>query len=64
MNEQLKRSLSIWGADIDGAVRRFAGNEALYKKFLYKFLQDKTYESLSEAVKTAIRKRRCALLTR
>lgn len=51
MNEQLKRSLSIWGADIDGAVRRFAGNEALYKKFLYKFLQDKTYESLSEAVK-------------
>lgn len=41
MNEQLKRSLSIWGADIDGAVRRFAGNEALYKSSCTNFYRTK-----------------------
>lgn len=50
MKEQLRKALSSWGADMEGAVRRFAGNEALYEKFLYKFLQDATYESLSKAV--------------
>lgn len=49
MKEQLKKALSSWGADIEGAVRRFAGNEALYEKFLYKFLQDETFDSLSNA---------------
>lgn len=49
MKEQLRNALLQWGADVDGAVRRFAGNEALYEKFLYKFLQDETFGSLKEA---------------
>ena len=31
------------GVDIDGALRRFSGNSALYEKFLKKFLTDSTF---------------------
>jgi len=36
--------------DIDTLLRRFSGNEALTKRFLLKFPDDKTYEGLKEGV--------------
>lgn len=38
------------GIDVESAVRRFMGNEALYAKMLRKFLDDKNYENLGEAI--------------
>ena len=38
------------GIDVESAVRRFMGNEALYAKMLRKFLDDKNYENLTEAI--------------
>lgn len=38
------------GINTDSAVERFIGNEALYEKMLKKFLDDKTFPKLTEAV--------------
>lgn len=38
------------GINTDSAVERFMGNEALYVKMLKKFLDDRTFEKLAEAV--------------
>lgn len=46
MDEVLKQKLAENGADVEGAVRRFMGNEALYTKFLGKFKDDTSYEDL------------------
>lgn len=37
------------GVDIDGALRRFSGNSALYEKFLKKFLTDSTFSQITKA---------------
>ena len=37
------------GFDVEVALKRFLNNEALYKKCLKKFLNDKSYEQLKEA---------------
>ena len=46
MDDLLKQRLAENGADVDGAIRRFMGNEALYSKFLGKFKDDASYENL------------------
>ena len=46
MDDLLKQRLAENGADVDGAIRRFMGNEALYSKFLGKFKEDTSYENL------------------
>lgn len=46
MDELTKQKLAENGADVDGAMRRFMGNEALYSKFLGKFKDDTSYASL------------------
>ncbi|MGN0578185.1 MAG: Hpt domain-containing protein [Ruminiclostridium sp.] len=38
------------GIDVESAVKRFMGNEALYAKMLRKFLDDRNYENLVEAI--------------
>lgn len=38
------------GIDVKGLVQRFMGNEALAKKFLIKFLEDKSFIRLKEAI--------------
>lgn len=50
MNENLKHKLEEYGADIDSAIRRFMGNEAMYAKYLGKFLNDKNFTGLKESV--------------
>lgn len=46
MDNLLKQRLAENGADVDGAIRRFMGNEALYSKFLGKFKDDTSYVNL------------------
>lgn len=38
------------GIDYNEGVRRFSGNAAIYEKFLFKFLDDMTFEELDEAM--------------
>lgn len=45
--QEIANQLSM---DYEGAVARFGGNEGLYSRFLNKFLQDSTYETLMQAV--------------
>ena len=42
--------LNSVGINTDSAVQRFMGNEGLYARMLKKFLDDKTYEMLTESV--------------
>ena len=46
MNENFKKQLMECGADVDTTVKRFMGNEALYEKFVMKFLDDKNCEGI------------------
>lgn len=50
MDEVCKKRLETAGVDVRGSIERFAGNEGLYVKFLMKFLQDTTFQSLSQAM--------------
>ena len=52
-----KEKLKAYGVDYENAVKRFAGNEALYEKFLKKLTEDdhlamkeERYEDVLEAV--------------
>ena len=45
-----KNTLIEAGMDVDSALGRFMGNEALLEKFIKKFLSDKCYNDLLEAV--------------
>ena len=45
-----KEKLKEVGIDIDSALQRFMGNEALMEKFLLRFEEDQAYADLVEAV--------------
>lgn len=49
MDASQKELLEQKGFDVDGTMRRFLNNEALYLKCLKKFLDDSSYENLKEA---------------
>lgn len=51
MTESLKTQLIEAGVDVNGALERFMGNEALLERFLKKFPQDGNYQKLCDAVK-------------
>lgn len=51
MEKQVKQRLEKAGINVDSALARFMGNEGLFLKFLEKFLQDRSFEGLLEAVK-------------
>lgn len=50
MDEHLKRLLIDNGADVEGTLHRFMGNEALFLKFLLKFKDDTNYAGLTESL--------------
>ncbi len=47
MNEQMKQELIEWGVNWTDVEARFMGNEALVERFMLKFLNDKSFESLT-----------------
>lgn len=49
MEAAQKELLEQKGFDVDGTMRRFLNNEALYMKCLKKFLNDTSFEKLKEA---------------
>lgn len=53
MDAWKKERLIDAGIDVDGALERFMGNDALLDRFLGKFLGDTNYALLSEAIETA-----------
>ena len=50
MDAVKKERLTAAGIDVDDALGRFMGNEALLERFLTKFLADGNYAALSAAV--------------
>lgn len=50
MDTNFKTQLENAGADVDTAVNRFMGNEALYIKFLKKFEQDESFANIEKYV--------------
>lgn len=53
MDALKKERLVAAGIDVDGALERFMGNDALLERFLKKFLSDGNYAALSAAVAAA-----------
>ena len=50
MGNEILNLLKDAGNDVDSALRRFVGNEAMYIKFLKRFADDKSYSEMKEAV--------------
>ena len=50
MNQEQKRRLREGGVDVDGALERLMGSEALLEKLLDKFVRDETYPALEQAI--------------
>lgn len=50
MDAELKKQLQENGADVDTTIKRFMGNEALYMKFIMKYLDDKSFEGIAECM--------------
>ncbi len=48
MNENLRKQLEDNGADVSGTLKRFMNNDAIYMKFIMKFLEDKNYDGVIE----------------
>ena len=51
MGSNLIDALQDMGVDTQAALRRFAGNSALYERFLMKFLEDGTFKKVEDAFK-------------
>lgn len=50
MDTNFKTQLENAGADVDTAIKRFMGNEALYIKFLTKFEKDESFANIEKYV--------------
>lgn len=50
MDAVLTSALLACETDLDGAIRRFSGDETLYTKCLTEFLEDTTMDSLNKAI--------------
>lgn len=50
MDEVFKKKLEESGADVDVTLKRFMGNEAIYMKFILKFLDDKNYDAIMDSL--------------
>ena len=53
MTESLKTQLIKAGIDVNSALERFMGNEALLERFLKKFPQDENYQKLCAAMEAS-----------
>ena len=49
MDAEFRKELIAAGVDIDGTMDRFMNNEALFEKFIFKFLDDDNYEKMMVA---------------
>lgn len=50
MDTQRKTRLEAAGIDVDGALERFMGNEGMLERYLGRFLEEKSYAALRQAV--------------
>ncbi|MBD5539000.1 MAG: Hpt domain-containing protein [Desulfovibrio sp.] len=50
MDATRKERLKAAGINVDGALERFMGNEAMLERFLGRFLEEKSYAALAGAV--------------
>lgn len=50
MNSGLLHGLKLCETDLDGAMRRFMGDEAFYVSCLNTFLEDRTMQALGDAI--------------
>lgn len=50
MDEKFRKSLEDNGTDVETVLKRFLGNEAMYMKFIMKFMDDKSYEGVIESI--------------
>lgn len=50
MDELFRKRLEENGTDVETVLKRFMGNEAMYIKFIKKFLDDKSYNDLLENI--------------
>lgn len=50
MDELFRKRLEENGTDVETVLKRFMGNEAMYIKFVKKFLEDKSYGELLENI--------------
>ena len=57
MDALKKERLAAAGIDVDGALERFMGNDALLERFLKKFLADGNYAALPPPWRPGIRPR-------
>ena len=48
MDADFRQKMEENGADVETTINRFMGNEAMYLKFLGKFLDDQNYKMLGE----------------
>ena len=51
MQQDYIKTLSEVGVDVEEGTRRFSGNEALFQKFLVKFLDDDNYMKTEAAIR-------------
>lgn len=50
MNAKFKRQMEENGAEVEAVLERFLGNEALYMKFIVKFLEDENYAGTIQSI--------------
>lgn len=50
MDAQKKANLQDGGVNVDAALDRFMGNEAMLMKYLNRFLNEKSYAALTQAI--------------
>lgn len=50
MDAEFRKRLEENGTDVETVLKRFLGNEAMYIKFIKKFLDDKSYESVVDSI--------------
>ena len=53
MDENFRRQLEEGGADVEGTLKRFMGNDGIYLKFLGKFPNDPNYANLGINMESA-----------
>ena len=52
MNAQMKQELIDWGVSWSDVLERFMGNEDLVCKFMLKFLNDPSFDALTEGLQS------------
>lgn len=52
MDEKFRQQLEEGGADVEGTLKRFMGNDAIYQKFLGKFPNDPNYANLGTNIES------------